>query len=49
MGDLVLRIEHNNQVISRAQAKICGKMDKDFQYTIVSFLKNVDLDTKPLL
>lgn len=49
MGDLILRIEHNNEVIGIVQQRICGKMNKEFQQIIVNFLKNVDMDTKPLL
>lgn len=31
------------------QQRICGRMSKEFQQIIVNFLKNVDLDSKPLL
>jgi hypothetical protein len=44
MGDLILRVEHNNEVISILQSRICSRMGKEFQVTIVSFLKHVDLD-----
>jgi hypothetical protein len=48
MGDLILRIEHNNEVIGIVQQRICNKMSKEFQQIIINFLKNVDMDTKPL-
>jgi hypothetical protein len=49
MGDLVLRMEHNNQVISKVHSRICARRSKEFQQTISSLLKNVDIETKPLL
>ena len=39
-------MEHNNEIISIVQNRLCNSMDKDFQKTIVAFLKNVDLDSK---
>lgn len=48
MSDIILRMEHNNEIIGIVQQRICSKMTKDFQQTIVNFLKNVDME-KPLL
>lgn len=49
VGELVLRMEHNNEIISIVQQRICGRMSKEFQNIITTFLRNVDMDTKPLL
>ena len=40
-------MEHNNEIISIVQGRLCNSMDKDFQKIIVAFLKNVDLNSKP--
>jgi len=35
-------------VIGIVQSKLCSMMDKEFQKSIITFLKYVDLDSKPL-
>lgn len=47
ISDIVLRMEHNNEIISIVQGRLCNSMDKDFQKIIVAFLKSVDLNSKP--
>lgn len=49
VGEVVLRLEHNNEIISIVQQRICGRMSKDFQNNILTFLRNVDIESKPLL
>lgn len=41
-------MDHNNEIIGIVQGRLCNSMDKEFQKIIVTFLKNVDLDSKPL-
>jgi hypothetical protein len=44
MGELVLRMEHNNEVLGILQTRICGRMSKDFQQIVSGFLKPNDSD-----
>lgn len=44
MGELVLRMEHNNEVLTILQTRVSSRMGKDFQLTVTGFLKPNDLD-----
>lgn len=48
VSEIVLRMEQNNDVIGIVQSKLCSVMDKEFQKSVNTFLKYVDLDSKPL-
>ncbi len=44
MRELVLRMEHNNEVLTILQTRVSSRMGKDFQLTVTGFLKPNDLD-----
>ena len=40
--DVILRMEHNNQLINIIQTKLNQRLNKDFQHCINKFLKNIE-------
>jgi hypothetical protein len=43
LGELIIRMEQNNEIMGMVQNKLANKMDKQFQQNINHFLKRVDL------